>query len=243
MGTLYLVSTPIGNLEDITVRAIRILLTVPVILCEDTRRTGLLLSELRKKYADREIPRPPIPIPQPPRLMRFDEQTEFRTIPESIGILESGVDVALVSDAGTPLISDPGYLLVKSCRDRNIPVCSVPGPSAFVAAATVSGLPIHNLCFIGYLPDKSSHRITKLQRVKSQSEIEPFTVAIYCAPHKMTGTLRDLGDVFGPDQEVVIVRELTKIHEDVTPSTLQELLDTPIIWKGEIVIVLPLGNR
>lgn len=210
MGTLYIVATPIGNREDITLRAIKILQSVDVILCEDTRRTGLLV----KTGA---------------RLVSYYDETEDKRIPEVISWLESGKDVALVSDAGTPLISDPGYKLVRGCIKRNIQVISIPGASAILAALTSSGLPPTPFHFYGFLPEKQNARRKLLEQCKD-------TCIFFCAPHKLQTTLSDMRDVFG-DIDIVIARELTKIHEELWHGNIsgaQNYFQNP---KGEFVLL------
>lgn len=242
MGTLYIVSTPIGNLEDITFRAIKTLFSVDVIACEDTRRTGLLLQELKKRY--------PYVSPSPPSFVRLDEYTEEQVFPQVIDALTQGRNVALVSDAGTPLVSDPGFRLVRGAIKQGIKVVSIPGPTAAIAALTVSGLPTDKFFFLGYPPEKSSHRIKLFE---SLSEIfkrprlasarrgldKSPTLVLYCAPHKLGQTLEDMKAAFG-DIEVILARELTKVHEEVWRGTISKALEkfhNPI---GEFVLLYTL---
>lgn len=220
MGTLYIVATPIGNRLDITLRAIKTLETVDIILCEDTRRTGLLL----KTNA---------------RLVSYYDEIENKRTPEVMSWLELGKNVALVSDAGTPLISDPGYKLVRECQKRNISVICIPGPSAFLAALTTSGLPTDKFLFLGYPPEKKSHRISLFSSLRSidRSKFFPITIIFYCAPHKLQTTLEDMKDILG-DLDIVIARELTKIHEEVWRgkiSVAQKYFRNP---KGEFVLLI-----
>src|SRR3989344_2083639 len=233
MRTLYVVATPIGNLEDITIRAIKTLFSGDIIACEDTRRTGLLLQELTKRYQT--------VIPgltrNPAALVRLDEHTEQQGVPQIIGALTQGQVVALVSDAGTPLISDPGFLLVREAMKRGITVVSIPGPTAAIAALTSSGLPTDKFFFLGYPPEKSSHRIKlfesllNLHRCKLSS-----TFILYCAPHKLMQTLEDMKNVFG-DIDIVVARELTKVHEEVWRGTISAALDCFANPKGELVLL------
>lgn len=209
MGALYIVSTPIGNLEDITIRAQKTLASVDLVLCEDTRRTARLTSN---------------------KLMRFDEHTEQKLVPEVLALL-SHKNIALVSDAGTPLISDPGYRLVHEAIKRDIKVVSIPGPTAAIAALSVSGLATNRFMFLGYPPEKQSHR-TKL----FASLPKDTTIIFYCAPHKLRQTLEDMKDALG-NIEIVIARELTKIHEEVWRGKISEAIlryQPPI---GEFVIL------
>lgn len=223
MGTLYVVATPIGNLEDITLRATKTLTHVDIILCEDTRRTGQMLSTLA--------------IPHNKLLSYYDAIEQQRT-PEIIAYLEIGKNIALVSDAGTPIISDPGYVLVTEARKRNIPIVSIPGASSLLTALTSSGLPADKFTFLGYPPEKTSHRkklfedLTHLNRFKC-------TYIFFCAPHKLITTLREMKDVFG-DIEIVICRELTKIHEETWTGTLDEAQEKFVEPKGEFVLLFQL---
>lgn len=244
MGILYIVSTPIGNLEDITIRAIKTLFSVQYILCEDTRKTGILLQELNNKYSTLLHSS----ILFKAKLIRFDDKTENRLVPECIGNLLDNHNLAIVSDAGTPLINDPGYLLVRECRKRNIPVVSIPGPTALISALTISGLPTDKFMFLGYPPEKSTHRLKLFQslvrhpeRIRRPAEksrdLLNITYIFYCAPHKLQQTLKDMRDVIG-DIEITIVRELTKIHEEVRCEKITEMLNLYKTPKGEFVIVL-----
>lgn len=223
MGTLYIVATPIGNLEDITLRMTKTLGYVDIILCEDTRRTGQMLSTLA--------------IPHNKLLSYYDAIEQQRT-PEILAHLKEGKNIALVSDAGTPIISDPGYVLVSQARKRNIPVVSIPGSSAVLTALTSSGLPADKFTFLGYPPEKTSHRkklfedMTHLNRFKC-------TYIFFCAPHKLITTLREMRDAFG-DIEIVICRELTKIHEETWTGTLDDAKEKFVEPKGEFVLLFQL---
>lgn len=245
MGTLSIVSTPIGNLDDITIRAIKTLLTVDIVLCEDTRRTGNLLAELRKRYASLEGSHPSNH--RKDAILRFDDHTENNRVPEIIQWIEQDKNVALVSDAGTPLISDPGYRLVSEALKRGINVVSVPGPTAAIAALTSSGLPTNQFLFLGYPPEKQSHRIKLFQSLSEIFTRPPLAVArgsldksptliFYCAPHKLHQTLTDLQTVFG-DIPIVIARELTKVHEEVWRGKLYESLGYFYKPQGEFVLL------
>lgn len=240
MGILYLVSTPIGNLEDISVRAVRTIFTSDLLLCEDTRRTGMLLSEIYNRFA---MILEPIPGQKKPEMRRFDNHTEQQMTPEIIGILEKGVTVTLVSDAGTPLLSDPGYYLVRECRKRGISVSAIPGPSALLTALTLSGFPMNTFCFLGYPPEKSSHRLQYLIDLKTSSFIndKTATVIFYAAPHKLETFLTDIRTIFG-DIPVCIARELTKIHETVWQGQISEAIQTIDTFKGEIVVLFQLAH-
>lgn len=219
MGKLSIVSTPIGNLDDITLRAIKTLSSVDAVLCEDTRHTGQLLHLLNIKNS---------------RLIRFDDHTEENTLPEIIDLLQSDKHIALVSDAGTPLISDPGFRIVRECIKRGIAVESVPGPSALLAALTCSGLPADKFLFFGYPPEKSSHRNKLFASLPKDT-----TIIFYCAPHKLQQTLDDMKEVLG-DIEITIARELTKIHEEIWRGTLSDALTHFSKPQGEFVILFRL---
>jgi 16S rRNA (cytidine1402-2'-O)-methyltransferase len=244
MGTLYIVSTPIGNLEDITIRALRILFSTSVILCEDTRRTGLLLQELETRY--HQILTNFVlqnTYKNERQLIRFDDHTEIQKLPEIIQLLLSGTNIALVTDAGTPLISDPGYVVVTECQKRNIKVIPIPGPSAFVTALSASGLPTDTICFFGYPPEKQGKRIQKFTAIKQMATIHSFTAIFYCAPHKLQNVMDDIHEVFG-EQTVIIARELTKVHEEIVSIIINQNLSVDLSEiKGEIVLLLHLSNK
>ncbi|MEK7129749.1 MAG: 16S rRNA (cytidine(1402)-2'-O)-methyltransferase [Patescibacteria group bacterium] len=262
MGTLFIVSTPIGNLEDITIRAIKTLFSVDIIACEDTRRTGLLLNELKKRYGSlyssseesstsREVHAESSRLrsnnKSEPRLLSYYDQIEQSKTPELIELLEQGKEVALVSDAGTPLVSDPGYKLVREAIRRGITVVSIPGPTAAIAALTASGLPTDKFLFLGYPPEKSSHRIRlfeslsevfkrpRLVEARRGLDKSP-TFIFYCAPHKLVQTLEDMKQTLG-DIDIVIARELTKVHEEVWRGSISEAIVEFQLPKGEIVLL------
>src|SRR6202140_896400 len=218
-GCLYLVATPIGNLEDITLRAIRILKEADVIACEDTRHTRKLLQH----YGIRKD------------LVSYHEHNELTRSPELVIELEQGAKVALVSDAGTPRNSAPGHPLVTLCLRHQIPVLPIPGPSALVAALAASGLPTDEFLFVGFLPPRAGARRKKLDALKS----EPRALVLYEAPHRLAETLADAADILGLRQAVV-AREVTKIHEEFLRGTLAKLRDaackrTP---RGEITLLI-----
>jgi len=240
MGTLYIVATPIGNLEDISIRALRTLFSVDVIACEDTRRTGFLLSELKKRYQ---------PVIQQfteysltdARLMRYDDRTEHQSAPEVLSLLMDDTSVALLSDAGTPLINDPGYILVREARKKGIPIISVPGASALLTALVGSGLPADKFIFLGYPPEKQAHRVRLFQSLIETSRLLDLTYVFYASPHKLDGTLTDMQTVFG-DREVTIARELTKKYEETWTGTLSQAAIYFADPKGELVILLRLTS-
>ena len=219
MTQLYLVPTPIGNLEDITLRAIRVLKEVDVILAEDTRTSGNLLRHLG-------ITKP---------MTAFHLNNEHQQVERIADRLEGGETMALVTDAGTPGISDPGFLLVRECVRRGLGVECLPGPTAFVPALINSGLPAERFIFEGFLPHKKG-RQTKIKRIASY----PYTTILYESPYRLVKTLQQLMEVMGPERQVSVARELTKIHEENVRGTLQEVIEVfaQKEVKGEIVIVI-----
>jgi 16S rRNA (cytidine1402-2'-O)-methyltransferase len=221
-GTLYLVATPIGNLEDITLRALRLLREAEVIACEDTRQTRKLLDH----YG---IHKP---------LVSYHDHNEAVRAPELIEKLESGAAVALVSDAGTPLVSDPGYRLVTRAIEKGIRVEPAPGPSAALAALAASGLPTDEFHFGGFLPPRQAQRRKVLARLAG----EPATLVFYEAPHRLLETLADIEEVLG-ERQVVVARELTKIHEEFLRGTAAELRNAHITLKGEITLLIAKAQR
>lgn len=226
MGTLFLISTPIGNIDDISIRALKTLFSSEVIACEDTRQTGQLLSILKERF--------PMYVGEiTPKLIAYHDKNEEKLVPELITMIESGSSIALVSDAGTPLISDPGYRLVQTAIKRGISVVPVIGASAILPALQLSGFPINRWTFVGYLPEKQSHRMKLLEELK----IAGNTVVSYCAPHKLATTLVDLESVFGSSKQIAVIRELTKVHEDVWRGTVNQAHTACTDPKGEIVLV------
>lgn len=219
-GTLFVVATPIGNLEDMTYRAVRILNEVDLIACEDTRQTRKLLD----RYGIRKP------------MLSYHEHNERTRAEELIERLRQGANVALLSDAGTPLVSDPGYRLVSRAVEESIPIDPIPGPSAVVAALVASGMPAGAFHFGGFLPARSAQRRKALENLKD----EEATVIFYEAPHRILQTLRDIDSVLGP-RPVVIAREMTKIHQEFLRGTPQELLRSlsgkPSI-KGEMTLLI-----
>ncbi len=226
-----MIATPIGNLEDITLRAIKHLYSVDVLACEDTRRAGMLLSELRKRHGTS------LTIPeQNPKLIRFDDRGEQNGAIELIGLLEEGKNIGLISDAGTPLVSDPGYVLISQARKRNIRVESIPGASALLTALTSAGLPADKFTFLGYPPEKASHRLKLFTHMTESSKLIGATYIFYSAPHKLMEMLTDMKEIFG-DIEITLARELTKMHEEVATYTISEYMDLSIEPKGEYVVL------
>jgi 16S rRNA (cytidine1402-2'-O)-methyltransferase len=218
-GTLYIVATPIGNLEDITLRALRVLKEVDVIAAEDTRHTRHLLDRYQIET----------------QLTSYHDHNKEEKAPVLVSRLLEGKSVALVSDAGTPGISDPGYFLINLAVDQKIPVVPIPGATAAIAALSVSGLPTDNFVFEGFLPAKQTARLKRLQALANEER----TIIFYEAPHKIVKTVEDMLQVFG-DRRAVITRELTKIHEETIRGTLTELLKRLHAGtiKGEFTIIL-----
>lgn len=235
MGTLYIVATPIGNLQDITLRALKTLFNVDVLACEDTRRTGILLQKLVEEFAENPEDK------KRPMLLSYYEQIEQQRIPEIMQYLTEGHDVALISDAGTPLISDPGFKLVRECLAKGLKVESVPGASSVLTALTSSGLPTDKFTFVGYPPHKSGHRMSFYESIKKAQDALNTTVIMFEAPHKMKKTLEELQSVFG-DIEIVITRELTKIHEEIRHEKISDALAhfKKTMPKGEFVLLFHL---
>ncbi|MBV8857149.1 MAG: 16S rRNA (cytidine(1402)-2'-O)-methyltransferase [Acidobacteria bacterium] len=219
-GTLYLVATPIGNLEDVTRRALRVLGEADVVACEDTRRTRQLLEHFGIRA----------------RTLSYHEHNERERALELAQLIEEGRTVALVSDAGTPGVNDPGYRLVRACVERNLRVVPVPGPTAFVAALTASGLPTDEFYFGGFLPARSHARREKLAAVKSLRA----TLVFYETPHRLAHALADALEVLG-EREAAVARELTKVHEEIVRGRLSELAERFApegAARGELVLVI-----
>lgn len=237
MGTLYIVATPIGNLEDITIRAMKTLFSVDYIACEDTRKTGILLTHLEQKFTS--ILYSNVVKYKKPKLISYYDEIEIKRIPEIIEMLENNFDVALVSDAGTPLISDPGFKLISACIKRGIPIVSIPGPTALVSALVSSGLPSNQFLFIGYLPNTAVRRVkffTSLYRSFHTSiKINP-TIICFDTAIRLKESLADLQDSFG-DIHIVIARELTKVYEEIIRGRVSECLKNLDRIKGELVIL------
>ena len=219
-GTLYLVATPIGNLADITYRAIEILQRVAVIACEDTRHTHKLLQHYGIKT----------------KTVSYHEHNEQQRSDELIEVLKQGRDVAVVSDAGTPGISDPGFRLVQAAIRHDVVVVPVPGPSALIAALAASGLSTDQFFFAGFLPPRSGARQAKLNEIRSVKA----TLIFYEAPHRLAATLKDAYEILG-DRKAVVARELTKIHEEIRRGFLRDLSQTFSAEeqaRGEFVVLI-----
>lgn len=223
-ASLYLVPTPIGNLEDITMRSIRILEQSDLVLAEDTRKTSILL-----KHYNISTP-----------MQSFHAHNEHKVLDSIIEKLKSDMVISLVSDAGTPGISDPGYLLVRECLEHNIDIECLPGPTAFVPALVQSGIPSDRFTFEGFLPHKKGRK-TRLEELKEEKR----TMIFYESPHRLLKSIQQMAGFFGNDRNASISRELTKIHEETVNGTLEELYTyfSEHTLKGEIVIVLAGKNK
>lgn len=216
---LYIIATPIGNLKDITLRALETLKEVDGIICEDTRRASQLLNHY-------QIQKP---------LLVLNDFNESQNLDKIIQRLEAGENLALISDAGTPLVSDPGFKLVRECIAKNIPVDSLPGPSSVITSLTLSGLPPDKFIFLGYLPDKPGHRLDTWKKVQQISQTLPTTFIFFVAPFKMKKTLEEMKETLG-DIDLTLTKELTKIHQKADSKKislwLEEFKTAP---KGEFV--------
>lgn len=216
---LYIVPTPVGNLDDMTIRGVEVLKTADLILAEDTRTSGILL-----KHFDIQTP-----------MRSYHKFNEHQIVDEITRQLESGRTIALISDAGTPGISDPGFMLARECRRRSLPVSCLPGATAFVPALVDSGLPCDRFVFEGFLPVKKG-RATRLKELAQ----EPRTIIIYESPHRLERTLRQLAETFSEDRQAAVCREISKLHETIHTGTLKELSTffTTNKPRGEIVIIV-----
>ena len=221
VGTLYIVATPIGNLEDITLRAIRILNEVDLVAAEDTRHTLKLLNHL-------EISKP---------LISYHRHNEDIKSDVLIEKLQKGNNIALVSDAGTPGICDPGEEIIKKCIEQNINVIPIPGACAMINSLICSGIDTKEFMFLGFLPLNKKLRKNKLEEVKKANK----TIILYEAPHKLETTLKDLGQILDSERRVVLAREITKIHEEFIRGNIEELIQKAKDVKGEIVLIIE-GN-
>jgi len=229
---LYIVPTPIGNLDDITLRALNTLFSVDVILCEDTRKTFFLLKHFQKK----EI--------KIPTLISYYEEIEVERIPKVIKMLKDGKEIALVTNAGTPTISDPGFKLVRECIKQGIKVTSLPGPFAPAVALSASGLPTDKFLFLGFLPSKLSQKINLFKNVQKSQEIISSTIVFFESPYKLIKTLESLKSVFG-DIRIVIARELTKVFEEIKNEKISSILEyySKNEPKGEFVVLFNLKEN
>jgi len=225
-GSLHIVSTPIGNLEDITLRAIDTLSSVDLILAEDTRHSQILLSHYQVQT----------------KMMSFHEHNEKNKIDKIVNELEKGMSVALISDAGTPLINDPGYALVKLAKEKDINVIPLPGPSAPIAALSASGLSSDAFIYLGFVPVKESERANCFHRLKSQKE----TTIFFESPKRVLNTFKELKSFIGSSRRVSLAKEISKRHETIITNSIEEIInfleDKPEHQKGEFVILIE-GNK
>ena len=219
MGTLYLVPTPVGNLEDITLRALRVLREADMVLAEDTRTSGLLLKHFEIKNA----------------MQSYHKFNEHQTVSHVVERLQAGEMVAVVSDAGTPGISDPGFLIAREAIRAGVEVVCLPGATALVPALVSSGLPSDRFCFEGFLPQKKG-RQTRIEALRGETR----TMIFYESPHRVVKALTQFVEVFGPDRPVSVCREISKVHEECVRGTLAEVLQhfTDNEPRGEFVIVV-----
>ena len=222
-GTLYLVATPIGNLDDITLRAIKVLKEADLIAAEDTRHTLKLLNHL-------EISKP---------MISYHRHNEEFRCEYLIKELKEGKNIALVSDAGTPGISDPGEEIVKNSIRENIKIVPIPGACAFVNALITSGISTKEFCFYGFLPLNKKNRKEKLEEIRDINK----TVILYEAPHKIKNTLEDLEKILDKDRKIVLAREITKIHEEFIRGNIDEILEKSENLKGEMVLIIEGNNK
>ncbi len=227
MSTLYVVATPIGNLEDLTPRARKVLASVEVIAAEDTRRTGMLLAQSGIAAGDRQA-----------ELIQLHDHNEQASTDRILALLQKGQDVAIVSDAGTPLISDPGYQVVRACHKAGITVVPVAGVSSLATALSAAGLPTDRFAFEGFLPAKKAGREARLASLQNSD----VTLIFFEAPHRIQQFVQSVVDIIGQDRELSICRELTKTYEQIVTGTAGELLarlkSESIPAKGEFVVLL-----
>lgn len=219
MGMLYVVPTPVGNLEDMTFRAIRILKEADLVLAEDTRTSGILLKHFEIKNA----------------MQSHHKFNEHKTVESVVSRIKAGATVALISDAGTPGISDPGFLVVRECVRNGIEVQCLPGATAFVPALVSSGLPNEKFCFEGFLPQKKG-RQTRLKAIAEETR----TTIIYESPYRLVKTLTQLAEFLGAERQAAVAREISKVHEETVRGTLGELIAhfTANEPRGEIVVII-----
>lgn len=238
MGRLYIVSTPIGNLQDTTIRAAQNLLSVPVIITESPSKTANLLNFLRSTLSNTPGVKGAYTPGVKQKIISFSENEEDAKLVQVLKLLKQH-DAALVSEAGTPLVSDPGFKLVREAIKRGIQIISVPGPTAPIAALTTSGLPTDRFFFAGYLPKKEGKRSELLKRLKSAKAEIGFTLIFFESPHRLVDGLKSIENVFG-NIDIVINRELTKLHEEIIRENIVDVIKRfeQAMPKGELVILI-----
>lgn len=219
MGKLFIVPTPVGNLEDMTFRAVRVLKEADLILAEDTRTSGILLKHFQIRNA----------------MQSHHKFNEHKMVEGVVNRIKAGENIALISDAGTPAISDPGFLVVRECIKNGIEVECLPGATAFVPALVASGLPDERFCFEGFLPQKKG-RMTRLNHLQEETR----TMVFYESPYRLLKTLAQFAEVFGAGRAAAVAREISKVHEEIVRGSLAELVEhfTQVEPRGEIVIVI-----
>lgn len=228
---LYIVSTPIGNLDDLSLRQAKTLASSDIILAEDTRSAKILLDAIKERFPKLSMVNNQLPI-----VWSYYKEKEFQKLPEIIDLLKEGKNISLISEAGTPLVSDPGYLLVKSCIQRNISMTVIPGPSAITTALVYSGFNPQEHMFLGFFPKKESQLLQLIDRLKQIKTIFPDMVFVfYESPLRIKETLRCI-DTSKFDVEIVICREMTKKFEEIIRSPIDELMKRN--YKGEITVVI-----
>jgi 16S rRNA (cytidine1402-2'-O)-methyltransferase len=232
MSKFFIIATPIGNLEDISIRAIKTLLNSDIIICEDTRISSILINNLQNnylQYSNSAIK---------PRLISLNKYNEDIKIGEIISLIMNNKSVSLISDSGTPLISDPGFKLIKHCLMNNIDIDSIPGPSSVINALVISGLPTNQFIFLGFLPDKQNKRddlLYQLKKIKYLPNIKP-TVIIFVTVRKLSGNLASLKNVFG-DIEIVLIREMTKKFQTRYFGKISDIQNKIYNLQGELIIL------
>lgn len=228
---LYIVPTPIGNLKDITLHALEILKDCDEIICEDSRRTALLIAHHQITSSDGS---------KKPMIV-LNDFNEYRSVEFILNKLREGKNLALVSDAGTPLVSDPGYKIVRAAIEQGLEVNSLPGPTSITTALTLSALPPDKFMFVGYLPEKEGRRKNQYQQISEINKLIPATFIIFVAPHKLEKTLSELKSELN-DPNIALCRELTKIHQEIKRGKVSEIMENLRNPRGEYILLLNLNS-